>query len=285
MGAVLGLLFGTGLLLAWRSGPRRPTPSRTKAGWKARTTESLARAGVEAMTPAQFVGVSLAVALLTFLIVTGVSRSPVIGVAFAAIAAAGPRSYLGYRQRRRSVELRDVWPEVVDNVASAVRAGMSLPEALAELGRRGPEPLRPAFRRFGVDYRASGRFGDCLDRLKDDLGDPVGDRLVESLRVAREVGGSDLGRLLRTLSAFLRDDARTRAELETRQGWTVAAARLALAAPWVMLGLLALNPRAARAYDSGAGAIVLIVGAVVSLTAYRLMLRIARLPEERRVLR
>ena len=53
--------------------------------------------------------------------------------------------------------------------------------------------------------------------------------------MAREVGGTDLGRLLRTLSAFLREDARTRAELETRQGWTVNAARLAVAAPWIVL--------------------------------------------------
>jgi tight adherence protein B len=45
------------------------------------------------------------------------------------------------------------------------------------------------------------------------------------VRMAREVGGSDLGRLLRTLSSFLREDARTRAELETRQGWTVKTVR------------------------------------------------------------
>ena len=150
---------------------------------------------------------------------------------------------------------------------------------------RGPEALRRPFERFAVDYRASGRFVECLDRLKVALSDPVGDRIVESLRVAREVGGTDLGRLLRTLSAFLREDARTRAELETRQGWTVNGARLALAAPWVMLGLLALNRQAAAAYNSAAGAVILMIGGGVSFAAYRLMIRIGRLPQERRVLR
>jgi tight adherence protein B len=105
------------------------------------------------------------------------------------------------------------------------------------------------------------------------------------LRVAREVGGTDLGRLLRTLSQFLREDARTRAELETRQGWTVNAARLALAAPWVVLALLALRPDSVVAYNSAAGVLVLCVGGGVSLLAYRLMLRIGRLPTEERVLR
>jgi tight adherence protein B len=166
-----------------------------------------------------------------------------------------------------------------------VRAGLSLPEALSALGTRGPEDLRPPFRRFGEDYRATGRFGESLDRLKDALADPVGDRVVESLRLAREVGGTDLGRLLRTLSTFLREDARARAELETRQGWTVNAARLALAAPWILLALLSLRPSAVAAYHSPQGGMVLLVGGAVSLVAYRVMMRIAQLPTEERVLR
>jgi tight adherence protein B len=153
------------------------------------------------------------------------------------------------------------------------------------VGVRGPEQLRSHFVRFGEDYRATGRFGPCLDRLKSSLADPVGDRIVESLRLAREVGGSDLGRLLRTLSGFLREEARARAELQARQSWTVNGARLAVAAPWLVLGLLSLNPDGVDAFNSAAGAVVLLVGGGVCLLAYRLMLQIARLPEEERVLR
>jgi tight adherence protein B len=106
---------------------------------------------------------------------------------------------------------------------------------------------------------------------------------VETLRVAREVGGSDLGRVLRTLSSFLREDARARAELETRQGWVVQAARLAIAAPWVVL-LLATQSTTLAAYDSAMGTAVLAGGGAVCLVAYRLMMRIGRLPEDVRVL-
>jgi len=189
------------------------------------------------------------------------------------------------RARSRTAVRRDLWPDVVDNLASAVRAGLSLPEALSQLGERGPAPLRAEFVAFGRDYAATGRFGECLDRLKDRLADPVGDRIVEALRLAREVGGSDLGRLLRSLSQFLRDDARARAELVTRQGWTVNAARLALAAPWVVLALLSLRPETVAAYDSAQGVAVLAVGGAVSVLAYRLMVRIGRLPDDERVLR
>lgn len=50
---------------------------------------------------------------------------------------------------RRRAGLRKVWPEGVDHLASAVRAGLSLPEALA-LAVRGPEVLRPPFARFAA---------------------------------------------------------------------------------------------------------------------------------------
>jgi tight adherence protein B len=161
---------------------------------------------------------------------------------------------------------------------------MSLPEGLAALGERGPTELRPAFARFGTAYRASGRFSECIDALKDDLADPVGDRVCETMRVAREVGGSDLGTVLRTLSELLRSDARTRAELETRQGWIVNAARLAVAAPWLVLLLLGTQSETLTAYDSAGGTLLLAIGAAVCVVAYRIMLRLGRLPEDRRVL-
>ena len=104
--------------------------------------------------------------------------------------------------------------------------------------------------------------------------------------MAREVGGSDLGRLLRTLSAFLREDARTRSELETRQGWTVNA-RPARAWPRRGSCCAAVVPAARRStrYNTPRGLVVLLVGGGLCLVAYRLMLRIGRLPEEERVLR
>jgi tight adherence protein B len=286
VGPLLGLLFGLGCLLVWRSGPRRPASRpRTGDSLTDRTRDLLAQAGIEGVTPNQLFTASTALGLLVLLVVVGTSQVPVIGLLFGGFAALLPFLLVRRRRAQRTVELREVWPEAVDNLASGVRAGLSLPEALTQLGVRGPEQLRSSFRRFGEDYRATGRFGESLDSLKRNLSDPVGDRVVEALRMAREVGGTDLGRLLRTLSTFLREDARTRAELETRQGWTVNAARLALCAPWALLLLLSSRPNAVEAYNTPAGAVVLLVGGAVSLVAYRVMVRIARLPTERRVLR
>jgi tight adherence protein B len=64
----------------------------------------------------------------------------------------------------------------------------------------------------------------------------------------------------------------------------VSAARLAVAAPWLVLLLLATQSTTLTAYDSAAGTAVLVVGGAVCLVAYRLMLRIGRLPQDVRVL-
>lgn len=286
MGALLGLIVGVGVLLVWSSATRpaaRPAANRATA--HDRVTDLLARAGYPTVRPQQLYALSGCAGFVVFVLVAGVSHAASIAAAFAGFAAYAPFGFVRHRRLQRTTELRALWPDAVDNLASAVRAGLSLPEAVAQLAIRGPEPLRPQFEKFAADHRATGRFGECLDRLKDSIADPVADRIVESLRIAREVGGGDLGRLLRTLSQFMRDDARARGELQTRQGWTVAAARLALAAPWTVLAMLSLRPETVAAYNSAAGVAVLACGGLVSFVAYRVMLRIARLPEDPRVLR
>ena len=286
MGALLGLMLGVGLLLIWRSGSRAPVRNEsTSPDWIARRTDLLRQAGVDGIGSTQLLGAQLLCTVLAGLLVLALTSTITVAASFAAFAFFAPTMVLQRMRRRRQVALRELWPEAVDNLASAVRAGMSLPEGLSALALRGPEPLRPAFARFSAAYRASGRFGECLDLLKDDLADPVGDRVCETMRVAREVGGSDLGTVLRTLSELLRSDARTRAELETRQGWVVNAARLAVAAPWLVLLLLGTQSTTLRAYNSTGGAVLLAVGAGVCVVAYRIMLRIGKLPEEQRVLR
>ncbi len=281
MGVLVGLGLGIGLLLIW-SAFAVPLPRAGVRG--GRLSTRLARAGMAGVSPTSFVALSLAVGLVALLAVEALSRAFPVAVAFGLLAGYLPSSVLAGRARKRQREFAEVWPDAVDNLASAVRAGMSLPEALGALGARGPEPLRDAFSAFAVDYLVTGSFADSLDLLKARLADPIGDRVVEGLRIAREVGGGELGRLLRTLSAHLRDDARTRAELESRQAWTVNGARLAVAAPWLVLLMLSFQREVVARYSSAAGVVVLAFGGAACLLAYRLMMRIGRLPQERRIL-
>jgi len=282
MGAAVGLCFGLGLLLVL-SAVLGPHAIRTTAQ-VGRTRRLLDSAGLATTGPATLVTGCVASGLVGMVAGGIASHTLPVALAFGCLSAGAPVTWLRGRARRRQREYAEVWPEAIDHLASAVRAGLSLPEGLSALGRRGPAPLRPAFADFALDYEVSGRFGDALDRLKARLADPVGDQVVESLRIAREVGGSDLGRLLRGLSAWLRDEARTRSELEARQAWVVNSARMAVASPWLVLLMLCFQPEVIHRYATPAGTVVLLGGGLTGLVAYRLMMRIGRLPTPRRVL-
>ncbi|MBS44159.1 MAG: type II secretion system protein F [Nocardioides sp.] len=286
MGVLVGLGVGTGLLLIWSAFalPRVESASSSAPRTDGRVRRLLSSAGMADTSTGSFLGVCAVAAVVAFVVVQAMTGTWPVAVAFAAMGAWGPVALVRSRARKRRREFAEVWPEAIDDLASAVRAGLSLPDALAGLAVRGPEALRPAFASFALDYQVTGRFGDCLDRLKERLADPVGDRVAEGLRIARDVGGGELGRLLRALSGYLREELHTRSELESRQAWVVNGARLAVSAPWVVLLLMSGQRDVVTRYQSTAGVLVLAVGAALCVLAYVAMNRVGRLPTEQRIL-
>lgn len=284
MGALIGFMFGVGVLLVGWTVAEPGWRRQRRVRQRGRVVGLLSSAGVDGVPPQQLIALCGAAFLLAAFVMLAVSGVLVVGVVFGVMAAALPVGVLRGRAVRRLREHAALWPDAVDNLSSAVRAGLSLPEALMQLGERGPEGLRAPFTQFGRDYQATGQFHESLDLLKGRLADPVGDRVVEALRIAREVGGGDLGRMLRSLSGFLREDLRTRGELESRQSWTVNGARLAVGAPWAVLLFMSFQGEAVKRFATTTGLIVLASGAVLCVVAYRLMMWIGRLPTERRIL-
>lgn len=283
MTAAVALLAAAGALLVaspwlW---PRVPGAARHHpllARWRDRLVQAgLERVGLGTVVTVSVV-VALAVATLAHLFFGIVAITIACGVA----ALLAPAGIIGIRARRRRRAGRVVWPDVVDQLVSAVRSGLALPDALVTLADTGPQQTRAAFSLFRADYRATGSFSLCLDSLKARLADPVADRILETLRMSREVGGSELTTVLRNLSSYLRQESAIRSEVEARQSWIVNAARLGAAAPWIVLLLLASRPEAAIAYNSAAGITLIVGGFVVSVIAYRVMIAIGRLPEEPR---
>ncbi|ALJ20005.1 type II secretion system F family protein [Microbacterium sp. No. 7] len=196
--------------------------------------------------------------------------------------AAAPVVWLRARARRLRRSRRALWADVCDLLISSVRAGSSLPDAVSALAANGPPALRPAFAGFASDVAASGHFDSAALRLKAALGDPVADRIVETLRMARQVGGTELTGVLRALSASVRADAAVRAEVDARQSWIRGAAVVGVVAPWIVLLLLSLRPEGVAAYSSPEGVVVVLAGAAASVVAFRVMLWLGRLPEPQR---
>lgn len=279
MTILLGATLAAGVLLIlapwlWPAGERSAT-----APHRGRLARLAGEAGFPAVQTRSLVigiaGAALGAASLAWLVTGSAALAILAGLA----GGAAPIAYLrGRRLRLR----RQLWPDVCDLLIAAIRVGLSLPDAVATLAESAPPPLRPAFEVFARDLRSSGRFDSSLDRLKAVLADPLGDRIIETLRMARQVGGTELIGVLRALSSSVRADAALRGEVEARQSWIRGAAVLGAVAPWVILTLLILRPEGAKAYGTPEGIVVIVVGAVVSVVAFRLMIRIGRLPEPRR---
>ncbi|MGI8521225.1 MAG: type II secretion system F family protein [Actinomycetota bacterium] len=242
-----------------------------------------AEAGLPALSGSRMLLASAGASVVALVVVAGITASFVLAAAFSVVASWIPFAWARARRRSRTHSFREAWPDAIASVIAGVRAGISLPETCASLAERGPQDLRPGFTSFAATYAASGSFHAALDRLRSELSDPVGDRVVASLGLAHDVGGTDLVRVLRTLSDFVREDLRVRKEVQARWSWTVTAARVAAAAPWIVLLLMSARPEAAAAFNSSTGAIVVATGAVVTTLGYRLMLRAARLPEPGRL--
>lgn len=176
-----------------------------------------------------------------------------------------------------------VWPDLVDDLASSIRAGLSLPQAMLNLAQTGPESLRPNIAQAMNRYQMTGDFVGSLNLLSDSMKDPVVDKFTSALQIAYEVGGTDLGFLLRSLSEVIREDNKIRGEIEARQSWTVNGARLAIAAPWLTVFILSTRQSAATVYFSSQGVKLLTFCAVMSVFAYFAMIQIGKLPTAKRI--
>jgi tight adherence protein B len=282
MSTVFGLILGLGLVLCaapilW---PVADGAAPNIRSGRLRTL--LDRGGLDRVPVSVFIAASVCLGLIAAAVA---EASLAVFALDAAALAAGmllPLSVVRHRGRARRRASQTFWPDAVDHLVSAVRSGVALPDSVSTLAHAGPVSSRAAFAEFETMYRTTGNFGVSLDALKARLADPTADRILETLRMSREVGGTDLTRVLRSLSGYLREDAAIRSEVEARQSWVMNAARLGVAAPWIVLLLLSTRPEAAAAYNSAGGVVLIVGGLCLSVIAYRVMLVIARIPEERR---
>lgn len=283
MTLLLGALLAAGVLLCaapwlWPSTGVREQPVRGADA----LTRLMDEAGFAAVERHRVLTIMIALMICCGALVWLITAIPVLSLLAAIAAGWAPIVFLRSRRLRLLKARRQMWPDVCDLLVASIRVGLSLPDAVASLAESAPAAVRPAFAVFARNLHATGRFESSIDQLKATLADPIADRIVEALKMTRQVGGTELTGVLRALSASVRADATLRGEVEAKQSWIRGAAVLGVIAPWVILILLALRPEGAEAYGSPEGVMVIVGGAVVSVVAFRIMVRIGRLPEPRR---
>ena len=226
------------------------------------------------------IGISASVSTAIVLLMT---RSVVIALAFGAFAAGIAFVTIRAKNNLNEAELIAAWPEVIDHLMSGIQSGLSLTESLSGLSTRGPEVLRPAFTQFKEDLYGSGDLTQAIEDLRSLFAHHGSDQIFEALIISKALGGSELLQILRSLGDFLRQDLALRREIEVKHGWIKNSAHLSAAAPWILLLLLSTQPSTSAAYSTPTGAIILLMGLVMTAIAYVWMNRLGRLPQTPRI--
>ena len=225
----------------------------------------------------------LASSLGGFVVATVITTSPLIGIPFALITTTIPFVIIRRKVEIERALLQNLWPEILDHVISGLQSGLSLAETLVALGTRGPVKSRSIFLLFSEKLRGGTDFGQALNELKQAFNDGTADQVCEVLEFARVSGSRDTSLTLRTLSNFIRRDLALRAEISAKHSWVKNSAALAAVAPWILLLLLATQENTLRAYTSGAGLTILIIGALLTVVAYFWMEKVGKLSETPRI--
>ena len=271
---VVGLITGTG--------PRFELRRSLRPSVSARQTW-LIQAGVD-MTPRQFWVTSMgagALAFIVFFVMTGVL---LVALMPALVVALVPRSYFSRRRAQRLAEVQQAWPDGIRDLVASISSGMSLPKAIDTMSRSGPTALREAFIAFPVLTRTLGVV-PALEVIKEELADPTSDRVIEVLILAYERGGAIVPRILQDLADATTRDLWAIEEIRTEALEQKINARAVFALPWfVLVALTARTGMFREFYQSPGGAVVILIGAAMSLVGIGIVRRLSRDPDEPRVM-
>lgn len=155
----------------------------------------------------------LAAALgLVALVLTG---SGLPALVLAGIGAYLPIGYLKFRRKRRFAAFEEGFPEAIDLLARAARAGHSLSSGFEVVGAEGEEPVASEFKQVFEEQRFGLPVQDALLGLADRV-DLVDVRIfVTSVLIQRESGGN-LAENLDGLSSVIRSRFRFKRDVKTK---------------------------------------------------------------------
>jgi tight adherence protein B len=280
--------LGTALLVgAPRGRAEGRTSRRSRRGLASRCRRraelALHQAGLESVSPRQFLvtvaAVGLAAAVAATFVVGPGPGAVLVGV------LAGCWPVATWRRRRQSARraAREQWPRLIEELRVLTGPiGRPVPQALLEVGLRGPEELRPAFTAAQREWALSTDFERTVAVLKERLADPTADATCETLLVVHEVGG-DLDSRLAALAEDRRRDLQDRQEAEAKLAGARLARMFVLLVPAGM-AVAGLNVGDGReAFRSPLGQALVVVGIALTGACWWWAGRLMRLPVEERV--
>jgi tight adherence protein B len=166
-------------------------------------------------TPSAIIVISLALGLVAALVASASVAVPLVPLAAFAAGAAIPTIYLKFKKSRRMARFEEQFPEALDLLSRALRAGHAFQTAMGMVADDLKEPVGPEFRKtfdqqnFGLPLR------DALFQLADRI--PLMDVrfFTTAVLIQRDTGGN-LAEILDNLAHVVRERFRIRREIRTK---------------------------------------------------------------------
>jgi tight adherence protein B len=168
--------------------------------------------------------------------------NPAVAWAALVIGAFIPYAFVSYRRQKRFEKIESLFPEAIDTLARAVRAGHAFTTALEMISNETAEPLATEFRKLYEEQKFGMPVRDALMNLTERV--PLVDIkfFVTAVMLQRETGGN-LAEILDNLSYVIRERFKVQRQVRvhTAQGRLTMVLLMAMP-PVVVLVLQIFSP-------------------------------------------
>ncbi len=208
--------------------------------------------------------------LLSFLTLTVVFASLPIGLVTAGLLGALPWHILKVMAEKRSQQIEDQLADAMVSLSSAIKAGLSLAQALDILAQQTPRPICQEFQQIIGEYQLGKPLERCLREAKERLRSENFALFAAAMEASRESGGR-LNETVERIAHSVRELQRLERKIlsETAQART-SAIYMAMA-PGVVLALyyFVLDPvNTERLFTTFAGQVMLCVAVILNVSAF-----------------
>lgn len=173
-------------------------------------------------------------AMLTFAMFSVYLTMPLIGILFAAGAAWLPIAWLRWMRTRRMLKFEEQFPEAMDLLARALRAGHALTTGLAMVADEMRDPIGPEFRQLYDEQNFGLPLPQALKNFATRIPSLDAKFFVTAVLTQRDAGGN-LSEVLDNLATIIRDRFRVKRQVRVISahgritGWVLSALPTTLA--------------------------------------------------------
>lgn len=219
-----------------------------------------------------------AVAAVLGLIVMIWAGAPLFGWIGAIVGFFLPYGYVSYRRTKRFDKFEELFPQAIDTLARAVRAGHAFTTALELIANEVPQPIAGEFRTLFEEQKFGLPVRDALINLTDRV--PLVDVkfFVTAVMLQRETGGN-LAEILDNLSYVIRERFKIMRQVRvyTAQGRLTMMLLMGLP-PGIIVIMLIMNPTFVRPlFADPLGHTLLAIGLTLQTVGYFIIRRIIQI--------